>query len=68
VEEQFYLIWPMIVLFSLPKHHFRFILLLAIGAFLFRLIFATSDLLFHGGYFDELTPACLDSFAAGAIL
>lgn len=70
VEEQFYLLWPWLILFT-PNRHLRkaFFIVIAAG-FLFRLLFAA----FHPGSASEtvpmviLTPSCIDAFAFGGLL
>lgn len=68
VEEQFYIIWPWIILFIpnrwLPRV-FGLMVLMAIG---FRIIMLTVAPQIPQFPMLVLTPACLDSFGAGALL
>lgn len=65
VEEQFYLIWPWLIIFVPEKHVFKVI----IGSFIFgilstfvlKAIFPGKDML------DVLTPTCFDAFSLGGI-
>lgn len=69
VEEQFYLFWPMLVLF-LPRRHLPMVMLLSIA------LAPCSRILFtalcpcpypqHGG--EVMTTSCLDSLGGGALL
>lgn len=66
VEEQFYVVWPLLILF-LPK---RLLPTLILGCILvaplFRFVMAVAPVPWLARYL--LTPACLDSLAAGALL
>jgi peptidoglycan/LPS O-acetylase OafA/YrhL len=66
VEEQFYLLWPLLILF-LPK---RWIMPTAIAAIITGPIFRGLMLLagFTADQSTGLTPACLDTLGAGALL
>lgn len=68
VEEQFYIFWPWIILFIPVKHLPKVFISLICFGMGFRILYFT----FHpqGGYFPllVLTPACIDCFAAGALL
>lgn len=65
VEEQFYLIWPFIVLLS-PRKYLLYILITAvISAPLFRL---ASNYAFDTVYSRVLMPCCLDTLGMGALL
>jgi peptidoglycan/LPS O-acetylase OafA/YrhL len=73
VEEQFYLVWPWLVLF-MPRKAIPWaigIMLAAGPIYRFSVYFATSDAQFdHGNYTaaSNLPIACLDSLGAGALL
>ncbi len=68
VEEQFYIIWPWIILFIPTKHLFKVFLLIGVSAVAFRMIFLTVSPYQPVFPMLVLMPACLDSFAAGALL
>lgn len=63
VEEQFYLIWPWLILL-LPKRFIPYTI------FLFILIGISSNFIFnnHGWWSMILTPTCFDSFGIGGIM
>jgi len=67
VEEQFYLVWPFVILFTPRKYITRLMLLFMLGASLFRyagqLLWGWNDV-----QTEVLTFACLDSLASGALL
>lgn len=66
IEEQFYLIWPAVVLLT-SKKWLRIICLLMLPAgFLFRVWLMTTDYAHTGGY--VLTPARMGTLAVGAWL
>jgi peptidoglycan/LPS O-acetylase OafA/YrhL len=66
VEEQFYLVWPMVILIT-PARYLIQVLVLAISTGpLFRLAMALSPL--PWGARMWLMPACLDTLAAGGLL
>ena len=66
VEEQFYIVWPAVVL-ALPDRRLRIVCLALIPAgFLFRLWLMTTDYAHTGGY--VLTPARMGTLALGAWL
>ena len=70
VEEQFYLIWPWLIIFIPNKYLPRvFMAVIAIGV-LFRFIsFAFfQDFANRTVHITIITPACLDSFGLGALL
>jgi peptidoglycan/LPS O-acetylase OafA/YrhL len=67
VEEQFYIIWPFIILFIPGKYLYRSI----IGIILIGPVFRTIIFLFSRSdpnFSDILTPACMDYFGLGALL
>lgn len=68
VEEQFYIIWPWIILFIPTKHLFKVFLLMAVSAVAFRIIFITVYPYQPVFPMLVLMPSCIDSFAAGALL
>ena len=66
VEEQFYLIWPAIVLVLSAKSLEKAIYALIVGALLFRLFLFTTPYHHTGGF--VLLPARIDTLAIGAWL
>ncbi|MDX3925377.1 MAG: acyltransferase [Shinella sp.] len=66
VEEQFYLVWPFLVLFLSRKRFIQACLLLLVGALGFRLMIAVLELPQGAAY--TLTPARIDSLALGALI
>jgi len=65
VEEQFYFVWPVVVLLSTRSELIRICLLCIVGALVLRIAFML------GGYGEAayvLTPARMDSLAVGALL
>ena len=68
VEEQFYIIWPWIILFIPNRYLPKVFGLMAFGAIAFRTIIMTVAPQIPRFPMLVLTPACLDSFAAGALL
>jgi peptidoglycan/LPS O-acetylase OafA/YrhL len=68
VEEQFYLFWPMLMLFLPKKSRPYFIVPLIVGAPLFRFVFGLMHWGKDPGLVFVLTPASLDSLGLGALL
>ncbi|MCL1475562.1 acyltransferase family protein [Argonema antarcticum] len=66
VEEQFYLFWPLIIVFVPRKHLLKVILITILIAPLFRMLFF--DVFKSGIKVELLTPACLDSLGMGSLL
>ncbi|MEO7356301.1 MAG: acyltransferase [Ignavibacteria bacterium] len=70
VEEQFYIIWPFIILF-IPK---KYLLKSIIGIIIFGPVFRTYLFIISGGtdwgstFIHILTPSCMDCFGLGALL
>lgn len=70
VEEQFYIIWPFIILF-IPK---KYLLKSIIGIIIFGPVFRTYLFIVSGGsdwsstFIHILTPSCMDCFGLGALL
>lgn len=70
VEEQFYIIWPFIILFIPKRFLFRTIILIISTGPVFRTVL----FLFSNGspaasdFIHILTPSCMDSFGLGALL
>lgn len=66
VEEQFYLIWPWLIIFIRQKYlKYTIIFMMILGImsnYILAFIFP------HHILFDILTPTCFDAFAAGAVL
>jgi peptidoglycan/LPS O-acetylase OafA/YrhL len=65
IEEQFYLIWPWLIIFIPEKHIFKVIIIsLLVGIlsnFVLKNIFPDKDMI------DLLTPTCFDAFSLGGI-
>ncbi|HWB62820.1 MAG TPA: acyltransferase [Chitinophagales bacterium] len=70
VEEQFYLIWPLIILFILHRRHiFKLMIAFVVGALLLRIAMEFSpEIIRRQGSYVILTPACVDAFGMGALL
>lgn len=70
VEEQFYILWPFVILFVPKKYLFKSIIAFTFIGPLFRgIMFFFSDGTETASYFIQiLTPACIDCFGLGAIL
>lgn len=66
VEEQFYLFWPLIIIFTPRKHLLKVILGTILTAPLFRVLFG--HFLGSGIKSQLLTFACLDSLGMGSLL
>jgi peptidoglycan/LPS O-acetylase OafA/YrhL len=65
IEEQFYLVWPAVVLLSTRLELIRICLLCIVGAFVLRVAFILGD---YGEAAYVLTPARMDSLAVGAFI
>lgn len=65
VEEQFYLVWPLFIIFIPYRHLLKTLLSLIVGSILLRAIFYYPA---EGVPQDILTQFCVDSFAIGGIL
>ena len=65
VEEQFYLVWPAIVLLSNRAELIRICLLAMVGALVLRIAFVLAG---YGDAAYVLTPARMDSLAVGALI
>jgi peptidoglycan/LPS O-acetylase OafA/YrhL len=70
VEEQFYLVWPWIILFIADKHLPKVFIAMIFAGILFRVISVTymTDQNIEIFPMLVLAPACIDCFAAGALL
>jgi peptidoglycan/LPS O-acetylase OafA/YrhL len=68
VEEQFYIIWPWIILFIPTRHLPRVFGLILLGGIAFRFAFLTFAPQVPQFPMLVQMPACMDSFAAGALL
>ncbi len=68
VEEQFYIIWPWIILFVPAKILPRVLVLLIVGGVGFRVAMLTFAPQVPQFPMLVLAPACVDAFAAGALL
>lgn len=64
VEEQFYLIWPFIILIT-PVKHFKKMLW---GIMSFSILFKIVCYFMEVPLIDVLTPSCIDAFAMGTLL
>lgn len=68
VEEQFYLIWPLLLLLIKPRYHQKLI----IAAVLFAILFRLTLYLLHVNHFEiysyRMMPACMDALGLGALL
>lgn len=72
VEEQFYLIWPWVILFTQYKYLWKvFIVFVVIGFFshflFYYLSWSQGGANLHQGFYTILTPARFDAFALGAL-
>jgi len=65
IEEQFYLVWPAVVLLSTRSDLIRICRMCIVGAFVLRVAFVLGD---YGEAAYVLTPARMDSLAVGAYL
>ncbi len=70
VEEQFYLLWPWILLFIPDKHLPKVFIGMILAGILFRVMSVTQMTDQNTQIFPMLVllPACIDCFAAGALL
>ena len=70
VEEQFYIIWPFIILFIPKKHLLKSILAITILGPVFRtVLYILSDRTEWTSMFIHiLTPSCMDCFGLGALI
>lgn len=70
VEEQFYLFWPLIILFTPKKHLLKVIFLFILTGIFFRgYIYLINDRTeYHTMFSYMLTLSCIDGFALGAWL
>jgi peptidoglycan/LPS O-acetylase OafA/YrhL len=68
VEEQFYIIWPWIILFVPIRHLFKIFGLMIFSAIAFRVVFLSVSPEQPVFPMLVLMPACIDSFGAGALL
>ena len=68
VEEQFYIIWPWIILFIPTRHLVKVFAVMVFGGILFRMAMMTFYPALPVFPMLVLMPACMDCFAAGALL
>jgi peptidoglycan/LPS O-acetylase OafA/YrhL len=68
VEEQFYIIWPWIILFIPTRHLAKVFFLMVVAGIGFRMTMLTINPLTPVFPMLVLMPACVDCFAAGALL
>jgi peptidoglycan/LPS O-acetylase OafA/YrhL len=68
VEEQFYILWPWIILFIPTRYLSRVFGLMVLGGIGFRIIMLTLYPQLPQFPMLVLMPACMDCFAAGALL
>lgn len=66
VEEQFYLIWPLVVWLMSPQYLIRFCGLLVAGGLCFRI--AVGAWTMNSFLADSALPSCVDALALGALL
>lgn len=67
VEEQFYLIWPMLLIIVKPRHHLKLIIIMMAIGFGSRLLYVGLHLHNYSD-FVYTTIACLDCLGMGALL
>ena len=67
VEEQFYLIWPMLLIITPPRHHLKLIILMLAIGFGSRLLYVGLHMENYSKYVYT-TPACFDCLGMGALL
>jgi len=68
VEEQFYLLWPFLLMLVKPRYHLQLIIATIIGAVAFRLFLYTIDFSNHSIYNYRMMPACMDALGLGGLL
>ncbi len=68
VEEQFYLLWPLLLLLTKPVHHRKLILSAIVGAILFRFILFIFKIPHYSIYNYRMMPGCMDALGLGALL
>lgn len=70
VEEQFYVIWPFVILFTPRKYLFKAIIaVILLGPFFRAGLSAFYDpTAFGTNFINKLTPSCMDSLGLGALL
>lgn len=68
VEEQFYLIWPWIIMLIPTRHLPKVFAFMVFGGIAFRVTMLTADPSVAQFPMLVLSPSCMDSFAAGALL
>jgi peptidoglycan/LPS O-acetylase OafA/YrhL len=68
VEEQFYIIWPWVILFFPTRHLPKVFGLMVLAGVAFRVLMLTLAPQYGQFPMLVLTPACIDNFAAGALL
>lgn len=69
VEEQFYLMWPLIIIFCKPKYFFRLIVFVILACFVFKLVMVNiPGELGKGDFYSVLVFSCMDCFGLGALL
>jgi peptidoglycan/LPS O-acetylase OafA/YrhL len=65
VEEQFYLLYPFIILFAPKRHIHKFLWSLVAFSLLYKFVGATAGISWKGTHFN--LPGCLDSLGLGGI-
>jgi peptidoglycan/LPS O-acetylase OafA/YrhL len=68
VEEQFYLIWPLLLLIIRPKHHQVLIVSTIMGAIFFRLLLYSFNVPNYNIQNYRMMPGCMDALGLGALL
>lgn len=68
VEEQFYLVWPLLLLVFPSRYYLHVILITIIGAILYRYAFFYFNVPNYDIYNYRMTPSCMDALGLGALL
>lgn len=68
VEEQFYLVWPILLLIVKPLNHLKLIIAMIVLAILIRFVFFAVKVPNYSIYNYRMMPACMDALGIGALL
>jgi peptidoglycan/LPS O-acetylase OafA/YrhL len=68
VEEQFYLVWPLLVLVTSPKFHLRLFITIIVLSVLFKITLVVTNAPNYSTCNYRLTPSCMDALGIGALL
>lgn len=68
VEEQFYLIWPFLLIFIKPKFHLHLILATILGAILLRYLLYYTEFPNYSIYNYRSMPASMDALGLGGLM